>query len=330
MKNTETDIWDIIAKVERENSTPEEVEVLNNWINENEENKLFYYILKYTKPKEEPIQIGPKERVYKRLKEAILLRTAEKKVRLWRYCTAASVAILVALVAYMTYNKNVAPKISYTEAQVPAGVRSKLILSDGTLVHLNSGSTLAYPNNFTGNERKVRLQGEAYFEVNKDAKHPFIVETKSITIKVLGTRFNVKAYNEDDFIETTLLEGEVALYRLKDTQQNDITILKPNDRATYNKHTQKITVKEVDASLSAIWKEGKYYFENETLASIVKKLERNFNVRIIVTSPELEKESFYGLFNTNKNLFQLLDIMKLHNSFTYKITKDTIYITKIK
>jgi ferric-dicitrate binding protein FerR (iron transport regulator) len=328
MMNTETDIWTIITKVDNGEADSAEREEFDRWINENEQNKLLYIALTKTKIKDPEIKDDVKAKIYKNLHETIIYRRASKKLRFWRYCAAASIAIIVALGSYIYFNNSVKPQVSYLEAQVPLGVRSKITLSDGTIVHLNSGSSLKYPNQFTGNQRNVRLEGEGYFEVRKDDSAPFIVQTKQLNIKVLGTRFNVKAFNDEDYIETTLLEGKVALYRSTGSAQKDETILKPNTQAIYNKNSDKFIIKEVDASLSTIWKDGKYYFENEPLASIVRKLERNFNVTIIITSPELGNESFYGLFNTDKNLFQLLDIMKLHNSFTYQIRKDTIYITK--
>jgi transmembrane sensor len=327
MAESENDIWLIVASVWKGNATPEEKKIFEAWLNEREENKQFYHIINRIVPVKKPYDEEMKRKVYDKIKETIVPKKVSRKIRFWRYGFAASLALMLVSGVGLFVKKSPLPsEMAYIEAQTPFGIRSKLSLPDGTTVYLNSGSYLKYPSVFSGKQRLVILKGEAYFEVARDTLHPFIVQTAQIDIKVFGTHFNVKAYQEDGLVQTTLLEGSVGLYKKADVNRKYGVKLMPNQQATYNAGSSKLSVKKVDASLSAVWREGKYYFENEPFVSIAKKLERNFNVNIRITSPELENELFYGMFTKDKNIFQLLDVMKAHNNFTYTVQNDTILI----
>jgi ferric-dicitrate binding protein FerR (iron transport regulator) len=218
--------------------------------------------------------------------------------------------------------------ISYVETESPWGIKTKVTLSDSSVVYLNAGSYLKYPSRFSGKKREVFLEGEAYFEVRKDVKHTFTVHAGSIDVVVFGTHFNIKAYNDENLIKATLAEGSVGIYKKQESNGTKHIKLVPNQQAIYDKKTGDISIEKVDAELSYAWKDGKYYFESETFAAIAKKLERNFNVNIKINSEQLKKEIFSGLFDKNKSVFQLLDAMKRHENFYYTVKNDTIMITK--
>jgi ferric-dicitrate binding protein FerR (iron transport regulator) len=249
---------------------------------------------------------------------------------LWAYSAVASIAILITFtLTYILFHNSSAVQESYIEAKTPYGVKSKIILPDNSVVYLNAGSVLKYPASFNKKHRNVILNGEAYFEVQKDSQRPFIVETGDVNIKVLGTHFNVKNYDVDNIIETSLLEGSVEVSENTDEASNKM-ILAQNQQALYNKSSHKITKNNVDAELTAIWKDGKYYFDHEKFSTITTKLERYFNYDIEIKSEKLNETMFSGLFDKNKTIFQILDIMKGYSNFNYKVHKDTITIEDIK
>lgn len=162
---------------------------------------------------------------------------------------------------------------------VPYGTRAKVRLSDGTLVWLNAGSRLIYPAVFDGGSRNVTLVGEAFFDVEKDRDHPFIVKTSDVRIKVLGTRFNVAAYPDEELIQTTLEEGAIALKSKTSGWFDRDLVLKPNQRAVIDKTTGNLNVSTVVASNSRFWVQGILSFQNAELRNVVSRLERFYNIR---------------------------------------------------
>ncbi|NJO90175.1 MAG: DUF4974 domain-containing protein [Chloroflexia bacterium] len=255
------------------------------------------------------------------------METKSKGRRLIKWSLSVAATILVLFTTFYTksYIENNSRSSLMLESTTPYGVKSKITLPDGTLVYLNAGTTLKYPSHFS-KQRVVNLTGEAYFEVFKDSKHPFWVETKGVKIKVLGTHFNVKAYENENSIETTLLEGSVGLYRGTVNDEVLVNILKPNQQAVLVKNSGEIKVNSIDANLVNAWKDGKFYFENMDFVGIAKVLERNYNVKIEIRSEELQKKKFFGIFLQNRSVYQMLDIMGIKEDFKYKRSRDTIYI----
>lgn len=170
---------------------------------------------------------------------------------------------------------------------IPYGKTSEVLLSDGTKVFLNAGSRLIYPENFTGKNREVFLEGEAFFEVKRDQSHPFTVQVEDIRIKVLGTKFNISAYYSDNLIETALAEGKVII------EQNSAGLfetgieLVPDQLASFNRTTRKIDIKAVDTDNYTLWTKGILKFESTDLNRIVKQLERYYNIRFQISDPLL-------------------------------------------
>jgi ferric-dicitrate binding protein FerR (iron transport regulator) len=167
------------------------------------------------------------------------------------------------------------------------GAKSKIVLPDSSLVWLNSGSTLSYPQQF-GKNRQITLAGEAYFEVMKNEK-PFVVSTNYGDVKVKGTSFNVKAYSDDNSFETTLEEGVVA-FKVKNTE-NEVT-LQPGEQVI--KTASGFNVKQVETKYFTSWKDGKLLFNKEPFPEFIKKLERWYNVKIEYSDPELDKLWYTG------------------------------------
>jgi len=202
---------------------------------------------------------------------------------------------------------------------VPVGGIYAVILSDGTKVWLNSKSSLKYPVLFSGTTRDVTLEGEAYFEVSKNPHSPFTVKTKSGNVTVLGTHFNVSAYQEDKKFETTLAEGKVKISQISKTEKDASVILKPGQQASVRNET--IRVAEVDPYGCSAWKDGKFYFENENLKNILDKMERWYNFNVRFEQKSLEQIKFTGILLKDQPIDQFLDIIRKTSNVKYKITK---------
>jgi hypothetical protein len=216
------------------------------------------------------------------------------------------------------------------EVIVPFGKRSKLVLDDGTKVWLNAGSRLAFPTKFVGKTRTVFLEGEAYFEVVKNAKKAFFVNVKDINVKVLGTKFNVSAYLSDELIETVLLEGKVALSEPNSLGflKKDI-LLKPNQKATYNKKQKSIlVVDEPNADISIAWVNGWFRFSQQSLVSVLKKLERYYSVSFEIDSHFYSNELITGKLDLKDSLDDvLLSISDLAKA-EFRINGKTVFVEK--
>lgn len=219
---------------------------------------------------------------------------------------------------------------SYT-LKIPFGKKFNVILSDGTKVYLNSGSTLTYPNSFENTKnRVVTLEGEGYFEVTKNRKKPFIVNTENLNIRVLGTKFNVSAYKNDELNSVTLVEGKVAVNKPKiyAHKNSKSLLLTPNERATIKISSKKLSKNFVtDIQKYVSWKNEELVFKNDKFVDISKKLERNFNVKIISENNNLNNKEFTGKFN-KQDVFEILDAFRVHTSFTYAIKNNSIVIKK--
>ena len=267
------------------------------------------------------------------MRSTILLRLNKKidkairrKVWLKIVSVAASIAILVGMTSYLSFQQGYKQLNSQPiELSNPLGMKSTVTLPDGSKVILNAGTTLIYPTAFVKSEREVRVRGEAFFEVVHDSKRPYYVKTGDVKVKVLGTKFNVKAYDDDRFIEVTLTEGSVDVGWKKEKQ--DIR-LQPGQLACFDKVAETSNKREVDLNFHTAWKDGKFYFDGLTFESIAKQLERNFNVHIHIASDKLKSTVFTGDFVRGENLEQILHIMTLDKRIHYKIEGNQVYISE--
>ena len=189
-------------------------------------------------------------------------------------------------------------KLVYNTIKIPYGKRFELQLSDGTIVHLNSGTTLKYPVKFIANgNRQVFLDGEAFFDVTKDKTHPFVVNADNLNVRVLGTHFNVSNYPEDKLTDVVLVEGSVGLYTANEkfnAEKN--TILKPGFKGSFSKIDNQIKTKAVVTDVYTAWIKGGLTFRDMTFKDISKKLERHYNVTIVNQNTKLSDEKFNASF----------------------------------
>ena len=219
----------------------------------------------------------------------------------------------------------------YAEITATKGSVIRYELPDHSVVWLNSGSTLRYPTVFKKENRMVELTGEAYFEVEADKKRPFYVNTQEgLSVYVYGTKFNVTAYEEDDYVETVLEKGKVNVI----TPDKETIALTPGEQLHYDRLTQKTAKTKVDVYGKVAWKEGKLIFRNASLEEIFKRLERHFNVEIQLNN-KFGKEYKYRATFRNETLPQILDYLAKSAMLKWKIQEpeqqadDTLTKTKI-
>lgn len=198
----------------------------------------------------------------------------------------------------------------------PAGQRAQLVLQDGTEVWLNAKSKLVYPAQFTGKERRVTIEGEAFFNVAKDTSRPFIVSTQDIDMKVLGTQFNVYCYPDAGYIQTSLLEGSVRVFFTN--RENEGVTLKPDQQVTVV--AGKMQISPIRQNEYFLWRDGIYAFENEPLIDILKKLELYYDVKIVIKDPSLFNDTYTGKFRQRDSLDDVFRV--LHQISKFKVEKD--------
>lgn len=279
-----------------------------------------------------PVIEAEKQANYKKLIEQINDVPTIKMPSFWMssFRNIAAILILVvsvSIASFYIYKDLALPadnKICY-ETFSPIGSQTKIILPDSTIVWLNSGSSLKYNQAFGKKERVVVLAGEGYFEVKKNKSKPFIVHTDSLNVKVLGTVFNVRAYNDDANVTVNLIEGSVNVSLPKLESAGSHT-MKPNEKLVFNKQTKKIESSEVDASRSALWTTGKLCFVDATINQISKDLERKYNVKIKIDSDKIKNELFSGSINLSLSLKEILSYIDVDKKFRISQTGDTIYI----
>lgn len=236
------------------------------------------------------------------------------------------------------------PELSRIETIAKPGAKSRLLLPDGSVVWLNSGSRISYPANFTDSVREVQLAGEAYFDVAKHSERPFVVLTRDINIKVLGTVFNVKCYPEDNKTEATVISGLIQVSKTGDRHQEKL-LLHPHEKVVLNRAEESVTtntaasvpnnmiVKHIkesikDTSMTEIaWVYNKLVFDGEDFLDISAEIERWYNVKISINDPTVAGYRFHAKFE-NENLTEVLSALRLSLPFTFKINNNEVNIYK--
>lgn len=244
---------------------------------------------------------------------------------------------------HRTVSTTVLPKEEkgYGEVSTRAGSKTRLVLPDSTIVWLNAGSKLTYSENFGITNRNTTLSGEAFFDVRKSTI-PFIIHTKSIQIKVLGTEFNVKSYPNEKTTETSLIRGRVEI--TLDKRPGEPFILKPNEKLIVNTEPEKVKAKqsekkepiavlgslthaEDNSVVETSWVDNKLIFQDESFADVAKKMERWYDVHIAFKDESVANDRLYGSFTT-ETITEALDALKIGFKFNYKIEGKNITIYK--
>lgn len=204
----------------------------------------------------------------------------------------------------------------------PKGGEYQLTLSDGTRVWLNADSRLDFPVVFAGKEREVYVRGEVYFEVAKNANHPFLVKTDKMEVKVLGTSFNVSAYEDERVSSATLVEGSIELV-LQDGERSAVRLL-PGEQAIVEDGN--VSVRQVDAELYAAWTKDCFAFESESLEAVLRKLSRWYNVDFRIENNEMQEKYFSGIIPKYEEVSKVLKMIEMTTNITFEIKSNTIII----
>jgi len=366
----------LIARKLSGEASIEELQHLNTYLQEHQEDQYFFELLQnfWDKPKEETsasqedllnahfdyiIQQAEEDVKNEFQEEKVITknRTSLKTVWIRRLSIAATICAIAVGIKWMhpsNLKSHSFNKTNKSEVSAKPGAKSKLVLPDGTTVWLNSGSKLTYSDTFRDSIRSVELDGEAFFDVVKDAKHPFIVHTSGIDIRVLGTAFNVKSYAGESTIEATLIRGIIEVVK-KDEPQSPKVILRPHEKLVFNKEEQtmekststienikidKITItprgiiitplpkNKPDTTLEETsWVYNKLIFEGDTFNELAKKMERWFNVQIVFKDQKVQEYRVAGVFE-NESIEQALRALQLIVPFNYKIKGSEIEILK--
>lgn len=214
-------------------------------------------------------------------------------------------------------------QVTMQEIFVPKGQVNQVFLADGTRIWINSETKLTTPSVFGTSERVVKLSGEAFFEVAKDAKRPFRVEVNGQQIEVLGTSFNVRAYENSNEIETTLETGQIRLHIGSQT-----TLLIPGEQSLFNKSEKRLIISKVNPETFSSWKDGRYEFQNEDLLEVFKVVERWYDVEITADETYFNGMHFSGVIKRNKDARHFLELLNLTVPIRYEMKTDKIRISK--
>lgn len=236
---------------------------------------------------------------------------------IWMQRIAAVLFIPVLITLLMQNFNSEELEAQMIEMKTNPGMTTTFSLPDGTVVYLNSESSLSYPSRFDGKTRGVVLRGEAFFSVMKDHEKRFIVSTPhGASVEVLGTVFNVEAFPKDSIISTTLVEGKVSFVYNK-RGQSESHILTQGQKLVYNSNNQQVTIKPTAGVSETAWKDGKIIFSDTPLPKALRMLEKRYNVEFVITSRRFEGDSFSGSFK-HQRLDRILEVFKVSSGIKWR------------
>lgn len=243
---------------------------------------------------------------------------------------AAMVLIAITIFINLRNQKSEDPnlsntKIQYSERSNPNGQKSKIILTDGTTVWLNAASRIRFPEKFNLPERKVFLEGEAYFDVAPDEKFPFVIQTKTTTTTVLGTCFNIKSYEEEP-VQVTVASGKVKVNANNKVVGENEQVLVQNEQITFVLQSVGFVKKIVDVDYFLSWKDDVIRFDNTKLSEVVKTLERWYDKKIIIANEQLNDCVLIAEYK-NEKLYNVLQSLKFSLGIDFEVSGDEIIIS---
>ena len=335
--------------------------LLNDWIGSGKENKLFFNQMRelwFAAPLSFPRKSFDKESAYqlflsRKAQRKPEQRSSKKQPSAYSWITRVAAALIVGFMlgAFFVYKPSEAVKSAthqetFTETIVPLGSRSRVVLADGTKVWLNAGSKLRHATNFGQTTREVFLEGEGYFDVARDTAKTFIVKTDKVSIKALGTSFNVKAYPGEANIEAVLVEGKISI--------DDKLVITPNEKFIYSRKNEKLIIEkkiseekkietvpvqtqqiadivetQIDPAIYTSWKDELWRIESETLSSLVIKLERRYDVQIRFADRGIQTLSINAAIK-DESLEQVLRFLQLSIPIDFKIKGKSVVLSEDK
>lgn len=259
--------------------------------------------------------------IYREKKEFGLRKRIRFNKILLRVAAVIFLPLLITSILYVHENLNLSKKeVLYTEINVTFGSKLRTELPDGTVVWLNSGSTLKYPQSFSKRNRQATLSGEAYFDVTPDRLHPFIVKTEALDLKVLGTQFNVMAYPDENYVSTTLEKGRISVERPGTGKKiSRLCFLEPGEHAVFQKEKGTIRKFMTYTDKYTSWKDGKLIFRNDPLALVITRLERWYNTDIEIAGDKKLPETPYTLTIEDETITQVLEYLSVASPIVWEM-----------
>lgn len=325
----------IILKHLDQTATKEEMKALLDWLEESEENqKQFASIRDLWLASRATLSFvnGESGKAF-RLFRNNALKFEERRRRkiidgsMLKIAAAVALLVICSIGSYITGKKNTLPttqvvRVMMNQTIMGQGHKGSVTLPDGTVVWLNSNSKLIYPDKFEESTRSVKLEGEGYFEVTSNKDAPFYVETTDMTVKVLGTHFDVRSYERKNAFEAVLLSGKVEVQMKKNGEK---LILAPNEKFSFDKQTNSYGVEKVNASDYTLWTAEKLIFEDESLSAIFKKMERWYDIDISCQK-NVPLNARYSLTVRNEPMEEILKMLSIIAQIEYTIKDDKIII----
>jgi transmembrane sensor len=307
---TEKQIETLIDKYANEVASEEEVAQLIDWYHSFSENEVHYP--------------GDKKDVYNRIKKRLQnqLKSEETKVVIFPWQKVAAALIILIGAGFLLLRNNDSSSNAMVTITNPAGQIKQLQLPDGSRLWLNAKTELRYKKTFAS-DREIELEGEAYFEVALHPEHPFVVKTGNLQTKVLGTRFTIKNYNEENLATIALISGSIQVAHKSEKP----TLLKPTTQLSLNKSQQKLSVSTIDTSFVLAWTHGKLKFEGESLGSITNSLGRWYGVKFVFTDSLQKNCRYYMGFDNKSSLEKTIAAMAELTRMQYEIDNSIITVT---
>lgn len=286
---------------------------------------IFTAVFMFDGGKEEQTAVAEKIVVLEATKKGIILTTSQETIELGKAVGTilpSGVAVTDTNIDYSKKESGVASLIAeQSSIYVPKGERFQITLSDGTKLWINSDTKVEYPSFFSDSCRRIKVEGEVYLDVAHDKKRPFIVEVHDAEIKVLGTKFNISAYPEEENIKTTLLEGSVSF---KTDEMS--TILAPNEQLKINKLSSQYTIKNVEAERSCQWMEDVYHFDEIPLIDLAKLFNRIYGMEVTIHNVLSMNKRFTGTILKSIPYHEMFEIIIKTTDVKYEIEKEKIVI----
>lgn len=320
----------IIAELDGEISLTDK-EFLYHWISKSENNKRYYTQIKdlWESSLSNASRIAQTQREWERFNRRIAAypKKTEKRYKIVSWSRVAAVLAVGLLIANLLVQNFKTEEPVFFTSIAPKGSVAQTILPDGTMIYLNSGSEIKYNVTANTKQRDAYINGEAWFDVEKDKNRPFVVHTPYYDVKVLGTQFNVKTYEDEELIVTTLEEGSILILASEKLKLKEDIVLKPGEQVLFNKVERKIYKTKVDTRVYTSWRKNKLIFLDMTFGELVKLLERKYGVEIDVIDSSILDEHYSGTIK-NETILEILNVIQYTHPIKYKVEGQKIIIQK--
>ena len=310
------DIEDILDRYLTGTASPEEIKGVEAWLDQHQAANAEWQGM--DKASREQWLAGLYSEIEERagIKDNKVVNMPPRRI-LWRGIAAAAAAIAICFAIYL-YRSSQNQARQLTEMNVPAGKKTHIVLTDGSVISLNSGSVLKYPKVFGDKLREVYLSGEGYFDIRHDASKPFIIHTGNVVTTVLGTAFNIKVDNMLHTVIVTVTRGKVSVA----DGARPLAIVTPNQQVSFNTISHEHVQTDIDAAKATAWLEGDIHFKDITFADAAAELQQRFKVKISFTNEKVKNCRFTGTALKAEKLNDILNVICAFNNASYKIRPD--------